>query len=62
MPEDGYGWEKLLSERMCNHFYEDYGMDVKVARYHNVYGLMALMTGEEKKHPLLLLERLLPQN
>src|SRR3984957_20334051 len=38
MPEDGYGWEKLFSERMCRHFEEDYGLECRVARYHNVYG------------------------
>lgn len=38
MPEDGYGWEKLFSERMCRHFLEDYGLETRVARYHNVYG------------------------
>ena len=35
-PEDGYGWEKLFSERMCRHFREDYGLETRVARYHNV--------------------------
>ena len=38
MPEDGYGWEKLFSERMCRHFREDFGVQTRVARYHNVYG------------------------
>ena len=38
MPEDGYGWEKLFSERMCRHFREDFGLVTRVARYHNVYG------------------------
>ena len=38
MPEDGYGWEKLFSERMCRHFLEDYEINTRVARYHNVYG------------------------
>ncbi len=38
MPEDGYGWEKLFSERMCRHFTEDLGLTTRVARYHNVYG------------------------
>jgi nucleoside-diphosphate-sugar epimerase len=38
MPEDGYGWEKLFSERMCHHFEEDFGIECRVARYHNVYG------------------------
>ncbi len=37
-PEDGYGWEKLFNERMCRHFYEDFGLETRVARYHNVYG------------------------
>ena len=38
LPEDGYGWEKLFSERMCRHFEEDFGLPCRVARYHNVYG------------------------
>jgi len=38
MAEDGYGWEKLFSERMCRHFREDYGIETRVARFHNVYG------------------------
>jgi nucleoside-diphosphate-sugar epimerase len=38
MPEDGYGWEKLFAERMCRHFAEDYGLETRVARYHNIYG------------------------
>jgi len=38
MPEDGYGWEKLFSERMCRHFTEDFGLQTRVARFHNVYG------------------------
>ena len=36
MPEDGYGWEKLFSERMCRHFREDFGMHTRMARYHNI--------------------------
>ena len=48
-PEDGYGWEKLFSERMCRHFYEDFGLETKVARYHNVYGPQGTYDGEEKK-------------
>ena len=38
LPEDGYGWEKLFSERMCRNFQDDYGIETRVARYHNVYG------------------------
>ncbi|NYJ02881.1 nucleoside-diphosphate-sugar epimerase [Nocardioides thalensis] len=51
MPEDGYGWEKLFSERMCRHFSEDYGMTTRVARYHNVYGPEGTWTGGREKAP-----------
>ncbi len=37
-PEDGYGWEKLFSERMCRHYCEDFGLDTRIVRYHNDYG------------------------
>ncbi len=51
MPEDGYGWEKLFSERMCRHFREDYGMITRVARYHNVYGPEGTWEGGREKAP-----------
>jgi GDP-D-mannose 3',5'-epimerase len=51
MPEDGYGWEKLFSERMCRHFYEDYGLQTRVARYHNVYGEFGTWEGGREKAP-----------
>jgi nucleoside-diphosphate-sugar epimerase len=51
MPEDGYGWEKLFSERMCRHFQEDYGLEVRIARYHNVYGEYGTFTGGREKAP-----------
>ena len=50
-PEDGYGWEKLFSERMCNHFYEDFGLEVRVARFHNVYGPHGTFDGGREKAP-----------
>lgn len=50
-PEDGYGWEKLFSERMCRHFYEDYGLEVRIARYHNVYGPFGTYYGGREKAP-----------
>ena len=53
-PEDGYGWEKLFSERMCRHFYEDYGLDVKIARYHNVFGPNGTYDGGREKAPAAL--------
>ena len=49
MPEDGYGWEKLFSERMCRHFNEDFGLDVRIVRYHNVYGTLGTLMEEGKK-------------
>ncbi len=51
MPEDGYGWEKLFSERMCRHFQEDYGLEVRVARFHNVYGPFGTFDGGREKAP-----------
>jgi nucleoside-diphosphate-sugar epimerase len=50
-PEDGYGWEKLFSERMCRHFREDYGVQTRVARYHNVYGPHGTYDGGREKAP-----------
>lgn len=51
MPEDGYGWEKLFSERMCRHFWEDYGLVTRVARFHNVYGPHGTWDGGREKAP-----------
>ncbi len=51
MPEDGYGWEKLFSERMCRHFEEDFGIQCRVARFHNVYGPYGTWSGGREKAP-----------
>jgi GDP-D-mannose 3',5'-epimerase len=51
MPEDGYGWEKLFSERMCRHFADDFGIATRVARYHNVYGPHGTWDGGREKAP-----------
>lgn len=51
MAEDGYGWEKLFSERMCRHFREDFGVETRVARYHNVYGPYGTWEGGREKAP-----------
>ena len=51
MPEDGYGWEKLFSERMCRHFREDFGLHTRVARFHNVYGPHGTWDGGREKAP-----------
>ena len=50
-PEDGYGWEKLFTERMCHHFLEDFGLQTRIARYHNVYGPEGTWTGGREKAP-----------
>lgn len=51
MPEDGYGWEKLFSERMCRHFLEDFGLATRMARFHNVYGPHGTFEGGREKAP-----------
>ncbi len=51
LPEDGYGWEKLFSERMCRHFREDFGLNARVARFHNVYGPNGTWEGGREKAP-----------
>ena len=51
LPEDGYGWEKLFSERMCRHFREDFGVAARMARFHNVYGPLGTYTGGREKAP-----------
>ena len=58
MPEDGYGWEKLFSERMCNHFNMDYGLKTKVARYHNIYGPIGTFDGGREKAPAALCRKI----
>ena len=52
--EDGYGWEKLFSERMCKHFYEDFNLEVRVARFHNCYGPYGSWYGGREKAPAAL--------
>jgi len=59
MPEDGYGWEKLFSERMCRHFYEDFGLETRIARYHNVYGPHCTYDGGREKAPAAICRKLI---
>ncbi len=58
MPEDGYGWEKLFSERMCRHFTEDFGLITRVARYHNVYGPLGTFEGGREKAPAAICRKI----
>src|SRR5262245_62424201 len=59
MPEDGYGWEKLFSERMCRHFTEDFGLATRVARYHNVYGPQGSFDGGREKAPAAICRKVI---
>jgi len=59
LPEDGYGWEKLFSERMCRHFEEDFGLQCRVARYHNVYGPHGTWTGGREKAPAAICRKVI---
>ena len=58
MPEDGYGWEKLFSERMCRHFSEDFGIETRVARFHNVYGPFGTYDGGREKAPAAICRKI----
>src|SRR5436305_182544 len=59
MPEDGYGWEKLFSERMCRHFTEDFGVATCVGRYHNVYGPHGTYDGGREKAPAAICRKVI---
>jgi len=59
MPEDGYGWEKLFSERMCRHFREDFGITTRMARFHNVYGPHGTWTGGREKAPAAICRKVI---
>jgi nucleoside-diphosphate-sugar epimerase len=59
LPEDGYGWEKLFSERMCHHFEEEFGLICRVARYHNVYGPHGTWTGGREKAPAAICRKII---
>jgi GDP-D-mannose 3', 5'-epimerase len=59
MPEDGYGWEKLFSERMCRHFREDFGLYTRVARFHNVYGPNGTWDGGREKAPAAICRKVI---
>ncbi|MBL0926861.1 MAG: NAD-dependent epimerase/dehydratase family protein [Phycisphaerales bacterium] len=59
LPEDGYGWEKLFSERMCRHFREDFGIRTRVARFHNVYGPNGTWEGGREKAPAAICRKVI---
>ena len=57
-PEDGYGWEKLFSERQCRHYYEDYGLETRVVRFHNIYGPLGTYDGGREKSPAAICRKM----
>ncbi len=59
LPEDGYGWEKLFGERMCRHFEEDFGLQCRVARFHNVYGPLGTYAGGREKAPAAICRKVI---
>lgn len=59
LAEDGYGWEKLFSERMCRHFSEDFGLITRVARFHNVYGPFGTFDGGREKAPAAICRKVI---
>jgi nucleoside-diphosphate-sugar epimerase len=59
LAEDGYGWEKLFSERMCRHFNEDFGLKTRIARYHNVYGPNGTWNGGREKAPAAICRKVI---
>lgn len=58
-PEDGYGWEKLFSERMCRHFREDFGLETRIVRFHNVYGPHGTFDGGREKAPAAICRKVI---
>jgi nucleoside-diphosphate-sugar epimerase len=59
LAEDGYGWEKLFSERMCRHYMEDFGLYTRVARFHNVYGPWGTWFGGREKAPAAICRKVI---
>lgn len=57
-PQDAYGWEKLMSERLCTHYLEDYGMETRVVRFHNIFGPLGTWEGGREKAPAALCRKI----
>lgn len=58
MPQDAYGWEKLVSERLCTHYREDYGLETRIVRFHNIFGPLGTWTGGREKSPAALCRKI----
>ena len=57
-PEDGYGWEKLYSERQCRHYFEDFGLETRVVRFHNIFGELGTYDGGREKSPAAMCRKI----
>ena len=53
-PQDAYGWEKLVTERLCTHYREDYGLETRIVRFHNIFGPLGTWDGGREKAPAAL--------
>jgi GDP-D-mannose 3', 5'-epimerase len=54
LPQDAYGWEKLITERLCLHYHEHYGLETRIPRFHNIFGPLGTWTGGREKAPAAL--------
>lgn len=61
-PEDGYGWEKLYFERACRHYYEDYGLETRIVRFHNTFGPLGTYEGGREKSPAAICRKIAVAN
>jgi nucleoside-diphosphate-sugar epimerase len=57
-PQDAYGWEKLITERLCQHYREDYGIETRIARFHNIFGPYGTWEGGREKAPAALCRKI----
>ena len=57
-PQDAYGWEKLLTERLCAHYRDDYGLRTRIVRFHNIFGPLGTWTGGREKAPAALCRKI----
>ena len=57
-PEDGYGWEKLYMERVCRHYREDYGLETRIVRFHNIFGPLGTYDGGREKSPAAICRKI----
>lgn len=57
-PQDAYGWEKLIAERLCQHYRQDYGLDTRIVRFHNIFGPLGTWTGGREKAPAAMCRKI----